>query len=266
VENSNFVDQGGNLRFHGTPAQAQEIYEQHWKDEAIYARRALMKADSTEKDLAQHTAEAIQRRMDARKAAFAADGYTVTEPIPEPVKHAADVSGIRLGAQSADYTVDLSPIANANPQLGMEMRALFAELEMNIGLAQGIADQMVKDAVVREKAMSDPAVWEQFKSDRRAELLKRAGGSEDELNNSIELLQTPFVEHQIQVAAKDAVNQSSINQADVRSIQIRLPTAARQESFGAAIKIHEQLRAIENEALRQADHLFQTLLHQTFAD
>lgn len=36
-----------------------------------------------------------------------------------------------------------------------------------------------------------------------------------------------------------------------------------QEQFAALVEHHERLRAIQRESLRQAEHLFQTLLHQT---
>lgn len=78
-------------------------------------------------------------------------------------------------------------------------------------------------------------------------------------------LQTPFVKNQIQLAAKDAVNQASINQEDVGSFQIRVPSLLLQDQFKKIVKRHERLRAIHVEALRQADHLFQTLLYQAFS-
>jgi hypothetical protein len=38
-----------------------------------------------------------------------------------------------------------------------------------------------------------------------------------------------------------------------------------QKRFAALVREHGQLRTVHVEALRQADHLFQTLLHQAFA-
>ena len=78
-------------------------------------------------------------------------------------------------------------------------------------------------------------------------------------------LQTEFLKRQIQQAAKDAVNQASINQEDVQSFQIRLPPLSIQNKFQDVLHIHARLRATHFETLRQADHLFQTLLHQAFA-
>jgi type I restriction enzyme, S subunit len=39
---------------------------------------------------------------------------------------------------------------------------------------------------------------------------------------------------------------------------------ALQEKFLALASQHQRLRATHSEALRQSDHLFQTILHQAF--
>jgi type I restriction enzyme S subunit len=39
-----------------------------------------------------------------------------------------------------------------------------------------------------------------------------------------------------------------------------------QQHFSWLVSKHERLRAIQREALRQAEHLFQTLLHQAFSE
>jgi type I restriction enzyme S subunit len=80
----------------------------------------------------------------------------------------------------------------------------------------------------------------------------------------IHLLQTDFIRNQIQLCGKDAVNQASINQEDVKGLQIRLPAPALQKTFANVVRPIERLRAIRREALRQAEHLFQTLLHRAF--
>lgn len=78
-------------------------------------------------------------------------------------------------------------------------------------------------------------------------------------------LQTPFINRQIQKRAKDASNQASINQDDVEGLGIPLPPLARQRHFAALVARHARLRAIQQESLRQAEHLFQTLLQRAFA-
>ena len=69
-----------------------------------------------------------------------------------------------------------------------------------------------------------------------------------------QFLQSPFMNAQIQKRAKDASNQSSINQEDVEGFLILLPPLARQHHFAALVAQHERLRANQREALRQAEH------------
>jgi type I restriction enzyme S subunit len=79
-------------------------------------------------------------------------------------------------------------------------------------------------------------------------------------------LQTPFLNAQIQKQAKDASNQSSINQDDVEGFAILLPPAGQQRHFAALVERHEHLRSKQREALRQAEHLFQSLLNRAFKE
>lgn len=81
---------------------------------------------------------------------------------------------------------------------------------------------------------------------------------------ALKFLQTRFLNAQIQKQAKDASNQSSINQDDVEGFAILLPPLPLQQKFAALVERHERLRATQREALRQAEHLFQTLLHRAF--
>jgi type I restriction enzyme S subunit len=78
-------------------------------------------------------------------------------------------------------------------------------------------------------------------------------------------LQTSFVKSQIQVLAKDAVNQSSINQEDVKGLIVRLPPLQLQETFATVVEHVGRLRAVQREALRQGEHLFASLLHSAFS-
>jgi type I restriction enzyme, S subunit len=80
----------------------------------------------------------------------------------------------------------------------------------------------------------------------------------------LHFLQTPFLNRQIQRSAKDAVNQASVNQQDVESFQIRIPPLSLQQKFADVVRRFERLRAQQREAERQAEHLFQTLLHHAF--
>jgi type I restriction enzyme S subunit len=80
----------------------------------------------------------------------------------------------------------------------------------------------------------------------------------------IHFLQTEFVKRQILSAAKNAVNQSSINQQDVRALAIQRPPRDGQDSFARLVTEHLLRASIRREALRQAEHLFQSLLNQYF--
>jgi type I restriction enzyme, S subunit len=81
----------------------------------------------------------------------------------------------------------------------------------------------------------------------------------------VNYLQTDFVRTQIQKCGKDAVNQASINQEDVKGFLIRVPPVSLQEKFMKVAQRLEHQRGIHRESLRQAEHLFQTLLHRAFA-
>jgi type I restriction enzyme S subunit len=57
---------------------------------------------------------------------------------------------------------------------------------------------------------------------------------------------------------------SGINQDGLSRIGVVVPPLVQQQRFARVIALQENLRATQLEALRQADHLFQTLLHQAF--
>jgi type I restriction enzyme, S subunit len=57
-----------------------------------------------------------------------------------------------------------------------------------------------------------------------------------------------------------------MNTGTLAELPIPLPPADTQKRFVSFVRQHEQLRATHTEALRQADHLFQTLLQQAFAN
>jgi len=106
--------------------------------------------------------------------------------------------------------------------------------------------------------LSEPAVYESN--------MMRFRVDEKRLNPvyAAQLLHTPFINAQIQKRAKDASNQSSINQEDVEGFAVLLPPLAAQHRFAALVSRHERLRASQREALRQTDHLFHSLLHRAF--
>jgi type I restriction enzyme S subunit len=48
-------------------------------------------------------------------------------------------------------------------------------------------------------------------------------------------------------------------------LDVALPPFSLQQSFAQVVKRHERLRAQQQEAARQAEHLFQALLHKAFS-
>ena len=68
---------------------------------------------------------------------------------------------------------------------------------------------------------------------------------------------------------RGAVNTAPAEEAFLTAIAIAQQQKARsfelQQQFSKLVTKHEQLRAMHLEALRQADHLFQTLLNQAFS-
>jgi type I restriction enzyme S subunit len=57
----------------------------------------------------------------------------------------------------------------------------------------------------------------------------------------------------------------SINAGIVATFRVQLPPLPLQQKFAALVERVERLRAVQRESLRQADHLFASLLHHAFA-
>jgi type I restriction enzyme S subunit len=60
--------------------------------------------------------------------------------------------------------------------------------------------------------------------------------------------------------------QFNINSEQMAAIEVPLPPISLQENSPKSCKKHERIRAQQQEALRQAEHLFQTILHRAFRD
>lgn len=60
--------------------------------------------------------------------------------------------------------------------------------------------------------------------------------------------------------------QQAIYISQLRENKVVVPPLPLQEQFAALVERHEHLRATQREALRQAEHLFQTLLHRAFSE
>jgi len=48
-------------------------------------------------------------------------------------------------------------------------------------------------------------------------------------------------------------------------IRVPVPPLPKQQHFASLVARHERLRAVQHESFRQAEHLFQSLLHHAFA-
>lgn len=73
------------------------------------------------------------------------------------------------------------------------------------------------------------------------------------------------------LAAKPSIQRSTtlamkrmITKGKLEELLFFKPPLQLQQKFATLVARHERLRATQREALRQAEHLFQTLLHQAF--
>lgn len=81
----------------------------------------------------------------------------------------------------------------------------------------------------------------------------------------IALLQTAAARAHFLSNAKHAINQSSINQQDVKSLPVALPPIALQEDFKVKAEAVESINAQQLAALERAQATFNALLAQAFA-
>lgn len=78
------------------------------------------------------------------------------------------------------------------------------------------------------------------------------------------ILSTDFVKKQILERAKDAVNQSSINQDDVKSFKIPVPPISLQQHFAKIVEQIEVQKEQAKTALEESEALFEGLLAKYF--
>lgn len=79
-----------------------------------------------------------------------------------------------------------------------------------------------------------------------------------------QFLQTTFIKNQILSACKDAVNQSSINQTDVKKFQVLVPAIDVQKRFAAVVSVIDQQRTSFRLHLAELDALFASLQSRAF--
>ncbi|HEV2395877.1 MAG TPA: restriction endonuclease subunit S [Candidatus Sulfotelmatobacter sp.] len=72
---------------------------------------------------------------------------------------------------------------------------------------------------------------------------------------------SPGIQHRMVGLTRGAAVQG-INLGDVKELPIPVPPLPLQEKFAALVEQVERLRAVHREALRQAEHLFASLLHR----
>jgi type I restriction enzyme, S subunit len=81
----------------------------------------------------------------------------------------------------------------------------------------------------------------------------------------VSLLNTNHYKTLFRKRCKKAVNQSNISPTLLREFPMYLPPLELQKRFASLSAKHSQFRSVQLEVIRQADHLFQTLLHQAFS-
>ena len=80
----------------------------------------------------------------------------------------------------------------------------------------------------------------------------------------VAMLQTQHIKRQIKICAKQAVNQASINQSDVKSLRIFEPPMALQRDYVRTVEQLEKLQRQQVRHLAEAETLFQSLQHRAF--
>ncbi len=129
--------------------------------------------------------------------------------------------------------------------------------DLVIALNRPIIGPRIKFAVLREKDC--PSI-----------LYQRVGKFNLKTNAMLQpflcgFMSSNFFYHELKkrLAGSD---QPYINPSDLESVPVPVPPIPLQQQFAALVARHERLRATQREALRQAEHLFQTLLHRAFGE
>ena len=80
----------------------------------------------------------------------------------------------------------------------------------------------------------------------------------------IKLLDSIYIKGQILSCAKDAVNQSSINQQDVKSFDIIVPPIFLQTQFAQIVEKTEALKTQYQSSLQELENLYGSLSQRAF--
>jgi type I restriction enzyme S subunit len=79
-----------------------------------------------------------------------------------------------------------------------------------------------------------------------------------------EFLRSRYAKNYFLRCSKQTTNLASINMTQLRATPVPTPPIGKQNHFAALVAQHDRLRSKQREALRQAEHLFQSLLHRAF--
>lgn len=97
--------------------------------------------------------------------------------------------------------------------------------------------------------------------------LKFAPASEILPDYTLFALRSRGIRKEIEVRASGTSgSMKNISKDDAAALRIPVPPLPLQQRFAEVVRGHERLRATQREALRQAEHLFQSLLHEAFAE
>ncbi len=81
----------------------------------------------------------------------------------------------------------------------------------------------------------------------------------------VQQLQTPYIKNQILKLAKDAVNQSSINQQDVKSLEIIVPKLPLQRKFEQICNRYSESLFAYKRSLYESENMFASLSQKAFS-
>jgi type I restriction enzyme S subunit len=79
-------------------------------------------------------------------------------------------------------------------------------------------------------------------------------------------LRMPDGRRSMQPSIRTTAGQYNVSIEGLRDVQVIVPPLPLQQKFAALVERVERLRAVQREALRQAEHLFQRLLHGAFSE
>jgi type I restriction enzyme S subunit len=79
-------------------------------------------------------------------------------------------------------------------------------------------------------------------------------------------LRMPDGRRSMQPSIRTTAGQYNVSVEGLRDVQVIVPPLPLQQKFAALVERVERLRSVQREALRQAEHLFASLLHRAFSE